>query len=120
MSAIFRPAEGNRASYYDVRYKEKDTGKWKHAKFATNMYGKYTKEIAEYAVTNGVEGKFKTRITDQKLAFLESGEEVAYLSNKELYITNATILDTMNIGTITIVPSKKDGSKCGIMFLWKG
>lgn len=73
-----------------------------------------------YAVTNGTEGKFKTRITDQKLAFLESGEEVAYLSNKELYITNATILDTMNIGTITIVPSKKDGSKCGIMFLWKG
>ena len=54
MSAIFRPAESNRASYYDVRYKEKDTGKWKHAKFATNMYGKYTKEIAEYAVTNGV------------------------------------------------------------------
>ena len=68
-----------------------------------------------YATTNGVKGRFETQITDQKLAFKDNGEEVAYISNQEMYITKATITDQMQIGNFIIKPSGT--AKGGIMFI---
>lgn len=52
---------------------------------------------------NGMEmGKtgspFISKLTNEKLAFLQNGYEVAYISNNRLYITEAEILDEMIIG----------------------
>ena len=58
-----------------------------------------------YASHNGVKGNFETQITDQKLAFKEKGEEVAYISNQEMFITKATVTDQMQIGSFIIKPS---------------
>ena len=58
-----------------------------------------------YASHNGVKGDFETQITDQKLAFKEKGQEVAYISNQEMFITKATVTDQMQIGSFIIKPS---------------
>ena len=68
-----------------------------------------------YATTNGTKGRFSTQITDKKLAFKDNGEEVAYISNQEMYITKATITDQMQIGNFIIKPSGT--AKGGIMFI---
>lgn len=62
-----------------------------------------------FASINGVPGRFKTQISDQKLAFLDSGNEVAYLSNQELYITRARILQSLQIGNISMQQTSKGG-----------
>ena len=67
-------------------------------------------------MVNGVAGKFKTQITDQKLSFQESGKEVAYLSNQELYITQAQILNSLQLGNVGMTTT----SKGGIMYQWRG
>ena len=69
-----------------------------------------------FAMVNGVAGKFKTQITDQKLSFQESGKEVAYLSNQELYITQAQILNSLQLGNVGMTTT----SKGGIMYQWRG
>ena len=68
-----------------------------------------------YATTNGTKGRFATQITDQKLAFKDYGQEVAYISNQEMYITKATITNQLDISRFSIKPSGKGG----IMFIYK-
>jgi len=53
--------------------------------------------------TNGIElGKtnspFKSKLTNTKLAFTQNDNEVAYISNNKMYITEAQIVDNMMIG----------------------
>lgn len=88
---------------------------------ATNTIGKHfnftdSGWVEIFATINGVAGKFKTQITDQKLAFLESGNEVAYLSNQELYITQAQILNSLQLGNIGMSKT----SKGGVIYQWRG
>ena len=68
-----------------------------------------------YATTNGTKGRFATQITDQKLAFKDYGQEVAYISNQEMFITKATITNQLDISHFSIKPSGKGG----IMFIYK-
>ena len=42
---------------------------------------------------------FSTQITNSKMSFLESNMEVAYISNNNMFITNARVTDTLSIGT---------------------
>lgn len=42
---------------------------------------------------------FKTQITNQKVAFLEGTSEVAYISNRSMFITNARVTEQLSIGT---------------------
>ena len=42
---------------------------------------------------------FKTQITNQKLSFLERNNEVAYISNQSMYITQARVTDVLALGT---------------------
>lgn len=49
----------------------------------------------------GVNGSnFKTEITNTEMAFKESGEKVAYISNSDMYITRARVTDTLSVGTV--------------------
>lgn len=44
------------------------------------------------------------RITNDKISFVENDIEVAYISENQLYITNATILTRLNIGKFAFIP----------------
>lgn len=53
--------------------------------------------------SNGMEmGKsgspFMSKLSNEKLAFLQNGQEIAYISNNRLYITEAEILNDMIVG----------------------
>lgn len=67
-----------------------------------------------YATNNGEEGRFKTRITNEKLSFVDNDNEVAYMSNQKLYINNAEIDDELAVGNVII----RKSAKGGIMFSW--
>lgn len=41
---------------------------------------------------------FSAKLGTDKLAFLQDGQEIAYISNNKLYITNAEVLDRFTIG----------------------
>ena len=41
---------------------------------------------------------FHATLSNEKLAFKQDEEEVAYISNNKMHITNAEILDTLRIG----------------------
>lgn len=43
--------------------------------------------------------RFKTKIDNEKLAFLEGDEEIAYISNNKMYITEADVTNKLTIGT---------------------
>ena len=47
----------------------------------------------------GSDSNFKTQINNQKMSFLENENEVAYISNQSMYITQARVTDTLSIGT---------------------
>jgi len=44
------------------------------------------------------------RIKNDRISFLQSGAEIAYLNNNRLYITNAQILTQLNIGNFAFYP----------------
>ncbi|MGM9544420.1 MAG: phage tail spike protein [Romboutsia timonensis] len=48
--------------------------------------------------------KFKTRLNNEKLAFLQNEEEVAYISNNKMYITDAEIKNQLTLGSYAFVP----------------
>lgn len=53
--------------------------------------------------TNGLElgavgSAFKTKISNEKISFLQDGEEIAYISNRKLYITEAQITQRLLFG----------------------
>lgn len=61
---------------------------------------KYMRYDASGTLTLGdEESLFKTQLTNQRLSFLENDIEVAYISNRSMYITNARVTDTLSIGT---------------------
>ena len=43
--------------------------------------------------------RFRSRLTNEKLAFIEDNEEVSYFSNKAMYITEARVTNTFNVGS---------------------
>ena len=44
---------------------------------------------------------FVAKLSNEKLAFLEDGFEIAYISNKKLYITDAEVRNKLTIGNPT-------------------
>ena len=80
---------------------------------ATTEVGKHMKFSDDwlelYGTINGESSQFKTRLSDQELAFYDSGSKVASISNQKLNITDAEINRNLRIGQIEIVPSAKGG-----------
>lgn len=105
MSDGINMAVSNSKEAIDWKYQSK-----KHFNFTDQGW------VEIFASVNGNEGRFKTQITDQQLAFTDSGNVVAYLSNQELYITTARIVNALQIGNISL---EKSGDKGGIIFKWK-
>lgn len=53
----------------------------------------------------GIEGNdLELHISNDRVSFLETGVEVAYISNQQLYITNAEVTDNLKIGKFQFVP----------------
>ena len=69
-----------------------------------------------YASLNGVKGSFMTQITDSRMSFYDGETEVAYISNKDLYISDARIINTLTVGNVALEKSAKGG----MIFRWKG
>lgn len=75
------------------------------------------KAIYGVEVGQTTDGKFKrfARFTSERLSFYDdSGNEVAYISNQRLYITDATFLGTIQFG------SYKAETTEGLAFIWIG
>ena len=76
----------------------------------------YGIEVGQRNTVNGVEvfNKF-ARFTADRLSFYDqSGEEVAYISDFKLYITNAEVTGTLKLGGFLIDTSK------GFTLKWAG
>lgn len=80
----------------------------KHMKFSDDGW------LELFATNNNEEGRFKTRITDTKLSFTDNNNEVAYMSNQQLFINHAQIVNELKIGNIVITKSDNGG----IIFRW--
>lgn len=57
------------------------------------------KNVYEDGELDEAESRFRARLTPTELAFMEGNEKVAYLSNKSLYITDARVVNQLNIGS---------------------
>lgn len=66
-----------------------------------NSYIKFDTDGMELGKSSS---KFKAKLTNEKLAFLEDGSEIAYISNKEMNITDANITNQLTIGKFAFVP----------------
>lgn len=44
------------------------------------------------------------RETNERISFLESGVEVAYINNSQLYITNVEVLNSLRLGSFAFIP----------------
>ena len=58
---------------------------------------------------------FTTELSNSKLAFKENGDEVAYISNKEMNITNAIIKNQLTLGSYQFKPR----SNGNMSLIWK-
>ena len=64
-------------------------------------YMRFSQDGLELFTTiNGNIGKFKMRLSENRLSFFEGNKEVAYLSNEKLYISSAEITNELKIGKI--------------------
>ena len=64
-------------------------------------YMRFSEEGLELFTTiNGELGKFKMRLSENRLSFFEDGVEVAYMSSQKLYISNAELTDSLKIGDV--------------------
>ena len=57
------------------------------------------------AILIGIEGNPLTlRMQNDRISFLENGNEVAYISNRRLYITDAEVITSLTIGNFAFLP----------------
>lgn len=52
------------------------------------------------------ESPFTLRIENERIVFLESGAEVAYLTNKKLYVTDGQFLRALRLGNFEFLPRR--------------
>ena len=94
------------------------------SKLISDIEGKVTEhqsELDKYIRfgINGIElgetnNSFKATLDNQKLAFLENGESVAFISNKALNITHANVMNSLQIGYFRFLP-RNNGN---LSFTW--
>lgn len=69
-----------------------------------------------FATINGEEGPFKARLSDTRLSFLENNVEVSYFSNYIMLITSLKVLNSLQIGNISLSKTATGG----IIMKWIG
>jgi len=88
------------------------------------MLNKYKTEVSQYMtfdsdrglILGSTENSFFTQVTNEELAFFNGNTKVAYMSGIQLYIDNAVINKTMQLGQFFFSP-RNDG---GISITWQG
>lgn len=65
-------------------------------KSEVEVYQRFSADGLELGKTNS---RFKAKLDNTKLAFTQDDEEVAYVSNNKLYITEAEVTNKLSIGT---------------------
>lgn len=86
----------------------------------TPIYGIAIGQVNDVTTVNNQEVMrrtgFYTTYTADELAFYIGTQKVAYISNNKLYITEANVVDKMDLGRYTV----DDISGKGLVFKWKG
>ena len=73
-------------------------------------YMKFSEDGLELFTTiNGEIGLFKMQLTENRLSFYEGTNEVAYMSNEKLFISNAEITQSLQIGNVIGRKSANEG-----------
>lgn len=91
--------------------------------YTQSMLDDYKADVGQYMTfdENGLTlgaatSAFKTVIDNQRLAFMDGNNAVAYISNNQLYIPNAVIQQTLTLGKFFFSP-RTDG---GVSLVWQG
>lgn len=92
-------------------------------KYTEKMLSDYKAEVGQYlnydenGLTLGAStSAFKTVIDNQRLAFYDGNNVVAYISNNQLYIPNAVIQNMFSLGKYAFVPRETGG----LSLMWQG
>lgn len=92
-------------------------------RYTEEMLNNYKQDVGQYMTydENGLTlgaatSAFKTVIDNQRLAFFDGSNVVAYISNNQLYIPNAVIQNTLYLGKFFFSP-RTDG---GVSLAWQG
>jgi hypothetical protein len=73
-------------------------------------YMRFSEDGLELFTTiNGEVGLFKMQLTENRLSFYEGTNEVAYMSNEKLFISNAEITSSLQIGNVIGRKSANEG-----------
>lgn len=67
---------------------------------------KYFRFSADGLVIGEEGNEITLKVDNDRISFLDGGLEVAYISNKQLYITDAHFLNSLRIGKFAFVPRK--------------
>lgn len=65
---------------------------------------KYIRFVDGQILLGEVGNELELQITNDRISFLQDGAEVAYFSNRKLYVTDAEILHSLQIGNFAYVP----------------
>ena len=76
-------------------YVDSSTGEIRKFVNGVQTYMRYSTDGLELGAVGSA---FKTKITNEKISFLQDGEEIAYISNRKLYITEAQITQRLLFG----------------------
>jgi hypothetical protein len=76
--------------------------------------------FSEGGLDLGVLGSpFATRLSNTRLSFTQDGEQVAYISNSKLYITNAEISGSLSVGNPDNGYLEILSTPSGVGFVWR-
>lgn len=67
---------------------------------------KYFRFTADGLIVGAEGNEITLRVDNDRISFLDGGLEVAYISNKQLYITDAHFLNSLRIGKFAFVPRR--------------
>ena len=65
---------------------------------------KYYRFTADGLVIGDSESELTLRLDNGRLSFLDKGAEVAYISDRTMYITDGRFLNSLRIGSFAFIP----------------
>ena len=65
---------------------------------------KYIRFVDGQILLGEVGNELELQISNDRISFLQDGAEVAYFSNRKLYVTDANILHSLQLGNFAFMP----------------
>lgn len=77
-----------------------------NANLSTNYNNivKYIRFVDGKIILGEVDSDLELHLSNERLSFLQHGIEIAYISNKKMYITRGELLESLTIGTFAFFP----------------